>query len=68
MNFLKNAVTKLEGSHIVLLPELTPCVVSVKNCNTKEDKDKSMIHTVASTAWDKVMSNSETFKPVALYY
>ena len=47
--------------------ELTSCIVSEKNWDTKGDKGKCVlfVHTAAGkdTSWDKEMSNSEEIKP-----
>ena len=52
--------------------ELTPCVVSEKNWNTKEDNDKPMMHVLYilrwqnATSWDEATPNSKEIKPIAL--
>ena len=38
--------TAMEREAISLYRKSTPCVVSEKNWNTKEDKGRSMIHTL----------------------
>ena len=51
-------------SHFVLL-QLTTCVLSEKNWNTKEDKSKSMIHALYALLWRKGMSQNEAMSSSA---
>ena len=63
------------NSHREAIPSYckwTPCTVSEKNWNTKEDKGKPMMHVLYVLRWrkgtcqDEAMSNSEEIKHVAI--